>query len=113
MANGVVVAQESRDGTGFDLSLIEILAGEAADRIHRLPAREHHEFDSLVQQTLAQMGAEKAFDMAQFGHHHLTEMLRVIVHSGRFGTSTPFADDHGSSLASGEDAITPACHAGR
>src|SRR5262249_12418979 len=63
----------------LDDCLLDVHAGKRADRVHRLPSRQHQKFDLVTELAATELCAGKAPDLAQLGDDLVAEMLRVRV----------------------------------
>src|SRR5262249_3887817 len=92
--DALVIVDEGFYGTGIDHSFADVLTGECANGIHRLPLCQHQEFNLFIQIPSAEVSTNEARYLPQFRHDVRSEVFGITVGIGLCCASPPFANDH-------------------
>src|SRR5439155_9896730 len=96
----VVIGEERRRFAVHDRAL-ELFAGERADRVERLPPRDHDDFDAAVLLAFHQARAAVSRDRRELRQHDAAEVFGILLRAVARGSSRPDAFDHQSALGGG------------
>src|SRR5438132_1099835 len=106
MPNFSIVVRKERGGLVMDDGAIELVAGECANGVQRLPPRDHDELDLAVALALEQAHTAVARDRDELGHDDAAEMLGVFNRAFARRASGPDALDHEGAFLSASPPTT-------
>src|SRR5687768_15973943 len=102
MADRLIEADQRGAGCGLDYCYLRLLAGEGADRIHRVPEGQDQELDLIGLPSTEQVEAAKAGQPPQLGPNRLKQMPGIGLRLGHRGIAAPRTYQHGHSPERGK-----------